>query len=79
MATVKENLIAARALLDSEDAYLKAYRETGSAIAWAFDEVCSYRNEDVSSMFLAIGPFWVARSGHPGVLYAIDRAIEASE
>lgn len=76
--SVRENLIAAKALLASEENYLKAYRGTGSAIVWAFDEVCPDDEGSVSDMFIAIGPFWLARGGHAGLMACLDSAIAAA-
>ena len=79
MTTVKDNLIAARALLSDEKKFLEAYRNTGSAIAWAFDEVASTEVE-VGEMFQAIGPYWTPyRGDHVILLGSIDRAIAAVE
>jgi len=77
MATVKENLIAARALLSDEAKFLEAYRNTGSAIGWAFDEV-THDESEVSQMFLALGSHWVPYRGNHAVLIgSLDRAIAA--
>lgn len=81
MATVKENLIAAKALIADKAIYDNANRVTGSALGWAFDEVVQGRNPDASAMFKAISPFWEVGplKPHETVLSIIDRAIAAQD
>lgn len=79
MPTVRENLIAARALLADEATFLNAYQTTGSAVAWAFDEVTKDEAE-VREMFAAVGKHWEPyRGAHSVLLGNLDRAIAASE
>jgi hypothetical protein len=79
--TVKDNLIAAKALIADEVVYDNANRTTGSGLGWALDEACGGRNEEAAAMFKAISPFWEVgpHKPHSMVMDILDRAIAAQE
>ena len=77
--SVRENLIAARAMISDQAIYENANRTTGSGLGWAIDEVCCGHNTEAAAMFKAISPFWEAgpHKPHSEVMAIIDRAIAA--
>lgn len=78
MGTVKENLIAAKALIDTPNKYEMRRAREGSAIASAFYEIgCG--EDEASALFGALEPFWVPRAPHDGLMMVFDRAIAAQE
>jgi hypothetical protein len=76
--SVKDNLIAAKALIDTPRKYEMRRAREGSAIASAFYEIgCG--EEEATSLFIALEPFWVPRAPHDGLMLVFDRAIAAQE
>lgn len=77
-SSVKANLIAARALIDTPNKYEMRRAREGSAIASAFYEVgCS--EGEACALFQALEPFWVPRAPHDGLMLVFDRAISAQD
>lgn len=74
--SVKENLIAAKALIDTPVKFEMRRAREGSAIASAFYEIgCG--EEEATALFIALEPFWVPRASHDGLMNVFDRAIKA--
>lgn len=76
--TVREALIAAKALIDTPNKYEMRRAREGSALASAFNEVGC--DEDASTaLYVALAPFWIPRAPHDDLMRVFDRAIAAQE
>ena len=78
MPSVRENLIAARALIDTTRKYEMRRAREGSAIASAFYEV-GRTEGSVDALFAALEPHWIPRPSHETLMQVFDRAIASQE
>ena len=79
MATVKEHLIAAKALLTDAAVYQDKDRITGSALFWAFEQVIGPDAGKIAILFAAIENFWSGSRTHADIIALFDRAIAAQD